>query len=614
MRRVLMDMWTRALLLTGAALALMPGTAHAFTMNLVDSELADASSPQSPDRYRALATADIDRDGLADVAVSGQVKGFALHHARPASRWANLDPAFGFPNGGEPGQGDDMAGATVGGRSFLVISDPDGTAVTLLRSSAGFMRFSDEEFLAANVADSTIGEFTGDAFPDVLALLANGSVVLLAGVQGTGDNVVFAAPVPVGTVSGTPVAVRAADVTGSSAFDVVALTATGFRIAAGTGGATFTGFMSSAAPTDPKTLEIADMDGDGRRDFVVGTGTGVSIVRNETGTGGPVTGAVSSRSFNLIPDVALGDFDGDGTPEIAVAMLSSLALSVLDVVGGTPQPPVTVHTAAGFDTVAAADLDGDGADELVTAAAGVDVIANVAPGAATVAPASLTLGGAETGAIGAPSTVTVTNQRAGTERVHEVWVEGADASDVLVTDTCDEWLAPGETCTATVRLAPSATGARSASVRVDLQHADDLVVPVSGTGLAPSAATGAAGPQGTPGAPGPQGAPGPAGPTGPPGVGGTPATRQTSVLTATSCVRARAPRTRVTCTLRLAARSDTAGALRLLVGSRVSGRGTLRSGATRATVAGTVPRTRRSVVVELRPADFAPQRLTVRLR
>jgi hypothetical protein len=215
------------------------------------------------------------------------------------------------------------------------------------------------------------------------------------------------------------------------------------------------------------------------------------------------------------------------------------------------------------------------------------VLTNVSPGSATASPSPAALGSVEVGRVGAPVPITITNQREGTERVRSVRVEGPAAFDVLVTDGCAAVLAPAAQCNLTARLSPSATGPRAAQVRIDLAHAPDLVVPVSGDGTAQTA--------------------GPPGPPGTPGTTGS--TRRAPVLTTARCVRPRPGKAR--CTLRLAARTDIAGNVRLLVGRKTVGRARLRAHAKKVSVTGSVPRTRRSVVLQLALPGLAAQRVTV---
>jgi hypothetical protein len=149
---------------------------------------------------------------------------------------------------------------------------------------------------------------------------------------------------------------------------------------------------------------------------------------------------------------------------------------------------------------------------------------------------------------GPARSVTFTNASAAPVAVRRTAITGADRDDVLVTDDgcAGTTIAPGATCTVTVRFAPAEDTARPARaatlglVATDpSQVADDVALtgtagalpagPTGPTGpqgpTGPSGddgAPGAQGPDGLPGATGPAGAPGPVGTTGPQGPAGEP--------------------------------------------------------------------------------------------
>jgi hypothetical protein len=204
-----------------------------------------------------------------------------------------------------------------------------------------------------------------------------------------------------------------------------------------------------------------------------------------------------------------------------------------------------------------AQVSGLRAQSLGSMMAASHALAIVDPDPATIAPSGLTFGTQALGTLSAGQTATIT---AGTLPLHVTGVgtTGADRDDFLLgADSCSgETLAPGEQCTVGVRFAPSAAGARNATLVVRSDAADDPQLTLAGTGGAapqgppgdPGArgATGPQGPQGPIGATGPAGSAGPTGPrgaTGPKGPRG-PAGRDAVV----TCRLVRRPHLRIVCT------------------------------------------------------------------
>lgn len=168
----------------------------------------------------------------------------------------------------------------------------------------------------------------------------------------------------------------------------------------------------------------------------------------------------------------------------------------------------------GLDAVALpTPVDGFTAGALGTGASAIHQLAVRAAVATTLGPDTLSFGAQAQGTLSAAQTVTL---RTTTEAVHvrRLVTSGADADDfVVVGDDCaGEDLAPGDACTARVRFAPSATGARSATLVARSDSAGTLDVTLSGSGGAPP--QGPAGSDGSPGSSGPQGPAGAAGATG----------------------------------------------------------------------------------------------------
>lgn len=126
--------------------------------------------------------------------------------------------------------------------------------------------------------------------------------------------------------------------------------------------------------TQPFNVAVGDIDGDGKSDLVVAnTGTTtVSIFRN-TSTAGTISFAakVDFTTGTAPQGVAIGDLDGDGKLDVAVADNGTSRVSVyrnLSTVGTVSLSTKTDYTTGVNPSgVAIGDIDGNGKPEIITA-------------------------------------------------------------------------------------------------------------------------------------------------------------------------------------------------------------------------------------------------------
>ena len=123
-----------------------------------------------------------------------------------------------------------------------------------------------------------------------------------------------------------------------------------------------------AVGTTPLSVAIGDLNGDGKPDLAVANyaSGNVSILLGDgTGAFGAATNVTAGTGAH---SVAIGDLDGDGKPDLAVANYLNNNVSIL-LGDGTGAFGATTNFTAGFRPVSVAigDLNGDGTPDLAVA-------------------------------------------------------------------------------------------------------------------------------------------------------------------------------------------------------------------------------------------------------
>ena len=219
------------------------------------------------------------------------------------------------------------------------------------------------------------GDFSGDGFVDLAVLNGNSQNISILKGDGTGAFTVLAAKP---TTGNTPVAIATADFDGDGDLDLVVANSSDQTISflSGNGNGSFNARVSySVAPLNSiSAIAIGDFNGDGIPDIAVAgspAAGGAVIIMQNNGSGvftkvtptGIVVGTAPSS-------IAVGDFDGDGNLDLAVANKSSNTVTILRGDGsGTnfTSSTITVTSGSNPSAIVATDLDADGRLDLVVA-------------------------------------------------------------------------------------------------------------------------------------------------------------------------------------------------------------------------------------------------------
>lgn len=237
-----------------------------------------------------------------------------------------------------------------------VLGDGEGgfgevTSSTTFSISAG-------DFIDANGDGITDLAFAGFAGGGVSAQLAIS--------DGVGFTIAAAAP----ELVDEPRFARAGNIRGGTDFDVAYATFND-RVYVHAGSALgIGGELENVGGFQPSDMELGDVNGDSRDDVIIAMpGEDPRLIRYLGASTGELLSSVDLleplgvAGVGLGP-IALGDFNGDGDPDIAIGVEAAVVIAFNDGLG-TFENPTLLATPDPANEVFAADLDGDGSDELV---------------------------------------------------------------------------------------------------------------------------------------------------------------------------------------------------------------------------------------------------------
>jgi uncharacterized protein (TIGR03437 family) len=228
--------------------------------------------------------------------------------------------------------------------------------------------------VGASPQSVTAGDFNGDGAPDlVTANSSDNTVTVLLGDGAGGFRPASGSPFPAGM---NPVSVAVADFNGDGIPDIVSANTGGNNVTVllgdGAGGFMAANGSPYAVGSEPLSVAAGDFNGDGNQDLVVANyGDRNLTVLLGDGAGGFTPAAHSPIAVGSNPrSIAVADFNGDGNPDLVTATAANAAVVLLG--NGSGEFAVAGVAPVGFfpQSVVVADVNGDGKPDIVTANSG----------------------------------------------------------------------------------------------------------------------------------------------------------------------------------------------------------------------------------------------------
>ncbi len=263
-------------------------------------------------------------------------------------------PGSGFQPAASYGTQIDPSTVAVGdfngdGISDIVVGDGTGGVSIRLSNGDGTLRAAAIYHVGGYAAGLAIGDFNGDGKPDLAVTGAQdeyGSGATISILLGNGNGT-FRQATSISSVGST---IGVADFNGDGFADLAVNGNGAFEVFPGNGDGTF-GSPIGSPGVGAASFSVADLNGDGKPDLVGTDGgsdtTGNVIVLLGKGDG-TFTGANYSAGLSFLTSLAVGDFNGDGSPDVAVTSGNGVDAGTVSVLlgkgDGTLLHPTTYAT------------------------------------------------------------------------------------------------------------------------------------------------------------------------------------------------------------------------------------------------------------------------------
>ncbi len=255
-------------------------------------------------------------------------------------------------------------------------------------------------------------------------------------------------------------------------------------IAMGTAQATFVDNSATQPVTtliSPVTAVLGDFNGDGILDLALAD-SGSAALTVLLGNGdGTFTQKMGQPDAGLTTQfIATADLNGDGKLDLILVDSANSVLIFLGNGDGTFQTPLVVAAGNGASQVAVGDFNGDGRLDLAVVNTTDNTVSLLIQSPeATILPSSLKFGKKAVGTASNPRPVYIKNTGSAALQIASIIPSG----DFTETKTCSSTLAIGQSCHLEVVFNPTAIGPRTGNITITDNAADSpQVIRLSGTG------------------------------------------------------------------------------------------------------------------------------------
>jgi hypothetical protein len=454
-----------------------------------------------------LATADFNGDGKTDLVIGMSVGDGHGNPTEQVVLLLNDGSGFSGPTRTElegiPFTGVYVGAGDFNGDGKADLAVAGGGVVAILLGNGNGTFQSEVDYGAGMTGPLAVGDFNGDGKLDVIGTNGGGISVLLGKGDGTFGLPInsAASSQPFGFAVGDFNGDGKLDVALLADVTFTPPVTAELAVLFGNGDGTFSPGPTYSFPFNPDALASGDLNGDKILDLVVGVhgapGVPDSVVVLLGKGDGTFQGPITTVAGNQVQRIAIADFNLDGKQDVVLSNSGWGDVSLLLGNGdGTFQTPMeiaalTTMVFGGGGGLAVADFDGSGSPDLAVAG-GVDGISLLLStgkngSAALLSATAIAFGSQNVGQASAVQTAVLSNTNSTALSITSLSLSGTQSGDYQQSNTCGTSLAAGASCTISVTFVPQGAGTRTAMIQIsDSAFNSPQTISLSGIGVAAS--------------------------------------------------------------------------------------------------------------------------------